>query len=248
MPKERQVQTEAVVCWEEILFYLGSQPTSNVEYHLLSTGYQSVDMARNYLSFKFMERAVSDDDTLVMLDDDHLHPKTIVEQLVLWNRPVVGALAFKRKAPFHPVAYVRDPKDHRVKIPKQLPQGLVKVTRIGAAALAIQKQTFDRLARRGYSWPWFRFGYQDWALQRHGEDIYFMDCCEKAGVPVFCDFGLVSPHLNSVSVAAETWQNWLTENAPEWVWNGRSIADELMDTVPEKYIQKSSDPSVGAEG
>lgn len=235
MPKERHLMSEAVVCWEEILFYLGSQPTEGIEYVLLSVGYQSVDSARNYLAFKFMEKAVSDDDTLVMLDNDHLHPKDIVEKLALHNKPVVGALAFKRKAPFQPVAYVRDPKDHQLKIPIELPDVLCKVHRIGGAALAIQKQAFDKITKHNFAWPWFRFTYKDWDQFHGGEDIYFMDACEKSGVPIFCDFGLRTPHLDTLGRDESDWNNWL--NAPTREWNGYNIESELIQTVPERYIR-----------
>ena len=236
MPKERQIMSEAVVQWEEILFHLGNQPTPGVEYVHLSVGYQGIDSARNYLSFKFMEQSSHPDDTLVMLDNDHLHPKDIVVKLASRNKPVVGALAYKRKAPFFPIAYVKDPKDGRLKVPIRTPASLFECGVVGGAALAIKRSVFTALSAKGYQWPWFRFTYQDWALYRSGEDVFFMTNCGNVGIKVYCDGTIVTPHLDSIGRGESDWQDWL--NGPTRTFNGQDIKDELIDEVPESYLVK----------
>lgn len=237
IPKERSLLSSAVDHIEDLMFRLGSQQTEGVEYHRLSIGYQGVDSARNYLAAKFMQQAKSDDDTLVMLDDDHEHPTDLVERLVKRDKPIVGALAVKRKDPWYPVAYAKDPRDGKIKIPKQITLGFYKVSRIGGAAIAIQKQVFDKLVRRGFNWPWFRFGYEDWSIYHKGEDVFFCECCDKAGIPIYVDTTIVTPHLDLVTRDVADWSKWLEEH-PDLMYNGETLETSLMDELPEKYREK----------
>lgn len=232
-PLERSILADGCDSLQAISFYLGGQPTAGVEYHRLSSGYQSVELTRNHFAFKFMEASKSDDDTLVMLDDDHEHAQNVVEVLVQHNKPLVGALAFKRKPPFNPVAYIKDPKDGKAKIPRKLPKdGLYKVQRVGFAAVAIQKKVFDTLAQRGFSWPWFRFTYTNWQVYyRGGEDINFCNICDQCMIPMYCDFGLVSPHIDTQPRGEHSWKLWLEEH-PDLIYNGESLEPAMIEEIP----------------
>src|ERR1044071_1567025 len=68
---------------------------------------QRVDVNRNNIVRMFLQASKRDDDTLVMLDSDHVHPADIVERLVAHDVGVVGALAFTRGAPFMPCFFFR---------------------------------------------------------------------------------------------------------------------------------------------
>lgn len=233
--KERSQPWQGVDFSEDMFMRLGSQPIENTTFHRISIAYMAVDTARNFIAQQFIMKSASDDDTLIMMDGDHEHPQDLPERLVARNKGVVGVLAFKRRAPYWPIVYVTDPKDGKVRVPKHYPQKLIRVARVGFAAIAIQRSVFFKLTKRGFNWPWFRYIYDDYLGVRRSEDMYFCECCEKAGIPMYCDLTLVSPHLDAVTRAYKDWEDWQADNK-DYAWNGASIEPQLIDDVPEKYI------------
>jgi hypothetical protein len=128
-------------------------------YNFMFADHKSIDVARNQACRLFLRKAISPEDTLVMLDADHLHPYDIVERLEKHNVEVVGALAFKRSFKPKPAFFVFKDDDLRlssenvderpksIDYPKPWPegQGLTKCAFVGTGAIAIQKKAFDKV-------------------------------------------------------------------------------------------------------
>src|SRR5712692_4546506 len=106
-------------------------------YTRILMGYMRTDMARNKIARKFLAESHNDNDTLIMLDDDHAHPIDVLERLVAADKGTVGVLAFLRGAPYNPCAFIRD--DHGSLHPlAEWDGGIMPVSSLRHAALAIQ--------------------------------------------------------------------------------------------------------------
>jgi hypothetical protein len=182
-------------------------------YHRLTIPYCRTDIARNELVKGFLKNATDPRDTLVMLDNDHIHPHDVIERLVAHDKPVVGALAFRRGEPYFPCAFVRD-ENGALRIMQEYPKGLLEVALTGTGAIAIQRQVFDALDEAGYRWPYFRYIYKAGDPVLPSEDIYFGECCESAGISHWLDTTLISPHITSALVDEDSWKIW-NEDHPE---------------------------------
>jgi len=156
--------------------------------------YSRTDLARNMLAEHLLNEPRCTH--LLMLDCDHRHPPDIVERLRARveedpRRLVVAGLAFRRGVPFDPCMYIAD-ETGNVYVPEQWqPGSLLKVDLVGTAAILIAREVFERLSR-----PWFAFDYSHadegkWP----GEDIWFSRRCMEAGIDIWVDTGVVSPHL-----------------------------------------------------
>lgn len=155
--------------------------------------YLRTDLARNTLAEHFL--ADGRFTHLLMLDCDHRHPPDIVERLRARveedpSRLVVAGLAFRRGVPFDPCMYIADRNDN-VYVPEQWePGALLRVDIAGTAAMLISREVFERLER-----PWFAFDYSQVADAKWpGEDIWFSRRCMEAGIGIWVDTGVVSPH------------------------------------------------------
>lgn len=155
--------------------------------------YLRTDLARNTLA----EHLLADGrfTHLLMLDCDHRHPADIVEKLAARvaedpSRLVVTGLAFRRGVPFDPCMYIADAQDN-VYVPEEWePGALLRVDLAGTAAMLISRAVFERLPK-----PWFAFDYSRAAEGAWpGEDIWFCRRCMEAGIPIWVDTGVVSPH------------------------------------------------------
>lgn len=213
---ERSIQNEAV---ESLLRIAGS--AAMLGYARIALPYTRTDDARNTIARAFMDQSSHPDDTLVMLDADHDHPDTIVERLAGHNLPVVGALAFTRLPPHRPCVAIRHNGQMAYPVEWEPYNGPVRVAIVGSGAIAIQRCVFDELTACGYRWPWFRLIYDEDETTQEGEEVYFGRICEKADIPVYCDMGMVTPHLGVQRVDESTHkqqdrqQDNLTWNVPE---------------------------------
>jgi hypothetical protein len=208
MLMERTIPSEAVMAAFGVALHCAKQ-----DYSMILTGYARTDVARNKLVAAFMEATEDDDDVLVMLDADHTHPMDIVERLVSHGEGVVGALAFRRGAPFDPCFYVRQ-DDGSLAQPVEF-AGLHEGTVVGTGAIAIRRYVFKALEAAGFSFPFFRYIYEDQTMNFPSEDMYFGYICEKAGISHFCDTGCVTPHLITSQVDQTSWAEFLADHKPE---------------------------------
>lgn len=186
-------------------------------YERLAVPYGRADSARNALCDLFLERSANPHDTLIMLDDDHVHHPKTLERLASADEMVVGALAFRRGKPYDPIAFVRSPKDGELHAMSSWEPGqLYKVDLVSPAAIAVQRRAFGHLRAEGFQPPWWRYTYADGSAALPSEDMYFARCCEKAGVPHHVDTGLIAPHHADGWVDETVWREYALDH-PEAV-------------------------------
>jgi hypothetical protein len=194
----------------------------------ISVPYAKVEIARDKIVETFLAAAGAPDDVLVMLDCDHIHPEEVVERLASYGKPLVSALAFRRGEPFDPQIY-RVGDEGRLVQPSSWDvdpaDPLLEVDATGFAAVAIRRDTFDRLKEAGYKAPWFRFEWHEDHGAWLGEDIRFSLMCRDAGLPIYCDLGLISPHVTLATVDADSWGQWLADH-PGWPTQPERAEDE----------------------
>jgi hypothetical protein len=171
-----------------------------------------IDLGRHRASLLFLEVAQNPDDQLVMLDGDHDHPDDIVHELAQLNLPVVAAVCVRRSPPYDPQVYLED--NGRIFQPVDFKPGVTTLPakRVGTGAIAIQRRAFDTLEEKGFLWPWFRFQYEDHVDPTFGEDWYFMDICDKAGILRFAAASVESPHLDIIARTMADHKRWMAEN------------------------------------
>jgi hypothetical protein len=170
--------------------------------------YRRTDLQRNLIVEHFLDEARFTH--LLMLDCDHRHPPDIVERLRARfeedaTRLVVAGLAFRRGVPFDPCMYVAD-KAGNVYVPADWEAGaLLKVDIVGTAAIMMSREVFGRLRK-----PWFKFDYDHvdedaWP----GEDIAFSRQCMEAGIPIWVDTSVQSPHYMDSYIDENTFRSHL---------------------------------------
>jgi len=194
----------------------------------INIGYGRIDVARNTVAKAFILQSKSDDDTLVMMDMDHIHPDTVVERLARHDEGVVVALAFRRCAPYDPQIY-RFNDDGNLVQPSEWGQGLLKIDAFGCAAIAIKRWVFRKLDESGMAYPYFRFWYpkgMGFDNKFPSEDIFFGLACRSAGIECYCDTTVVSPHLTVATVQEDTWQAYLVDH-PELKIETQQVPTDL---------------------
>lgn len=130
---------------------------------------------------------------LFMVDDDQVFgPETLI-QLLRWNEPIVSALIFQRASPFLPTAYAThiDGKFSPLDLGATKEQGLVRCAGVGTGALLVRAPVLQQLDD---GTPWFRY------TEDYGEDLYFSNRCEQAGIPMFVDPACRVGHLMPAAV------------------------------------------------
>lgn len=179
---------------------------------MMSLPYGRTDIARNKIVEVFMRETDQPDDALVMIDNDHRLPADLISRLTRFPSRecgVVGALAFRRGAPFDPCAFVRLP-DGEMGTPVEL-DGCMKVSIVGTGAIMIRRWVFDALIAAGYQPPFFRYAYADNNMNFPSEDIYFGMACEAAGIPHWVDGTTEIPHLIASEVDKSSWERYLAD-------------------------------------
>jgi hypothetical protein len=207
IPLERSVQADAVVAMFDVVVHA----LHNAKALRINCAYKRVDDARNYIAGMFYEHSKDDDDVLVMLDNDHIHPKNIVAHLAEKcdaEHEVVGALMFRRSLPHDPCFYTLDDEGKSKDVALSFDgKSLVKCDIVGTGAIAIRRSAFRKLAEAGFDWPWFRFIYQpglENKIQR-SEDWNFGLECKRVGIPHWCDMSIMSPHIGTNLIGPNEW-------------------------------------------
>lgn len=173
--------------------------------------------ARNAACQAFMEvKAVqgspieqSPDDTLVMLDCDHVMQPDIVERLAAHKEGVVGALATSRgEVPFL-CFFGRGPDGGIYNMSEWKDGELAEGVIIGSGAIAIKRWVLYRLQHCQPSW--FRYQYGGYRFEAT-EEMYFGYECARAGIPHYCDTNLWIPHITTAYTTPAEWREWLKDN------------------------------------
>jgi len=152
--------------------------------------YTRIDTARNRFGLHFLK---TDATHLVMLDIDHRHPFDVVQKLVARvqedpSRLVVAGLYFRRSQPYDPLMFRVDDTGVYAIVDWE-PGELLQVDGLATGAIIIAREVFERL-----EFPWFRYVYAK-EDEFPGEDTYFCNQCNAAGIKLWVDTGNQSEHL-----------------------------------------------------
>ena len=215
IPLERNVHSEAFLCFWEI---------ARQGWHIIHHGYGRTDANRNEMARTFLE---SDATHLVMLDDDHLHPPDIVQRLARWalkdtaKYEVVGGLNFKRGEPYFPCMFAKVGGDYRW--PVEWPRAMGKVDALGHGAIMIARTALERLTP-----PFWKYEYLPWGDRDYiSEDMYFCKQCEAAGIALWCDTTITSPHITDRFIDEKDYRAYLAAHPPTEVIE----VDALLEAV-----------------
>lgn len=204
IPMERSVQADAVASLLDVAVHAHHNKALRI-----NMAYKRIDDARNSATKLFLSHSQSEDDVLVMLDNDHTHPANIVAHLASKcdaEHEVVGALMFRRSLPHDPCFYKLDAENKVVDVPTMFDgASLVKCDIVGTGAIAIRRSAFTKLDANGFRWPYFRFCYNENEDIQRSEDWNFGLECRKAGIPHWCDTSIVSPHIGQFLIGPEEW-------------------------------------------
>lgn len=173
------------------------------------------DKARDLFVEKFRQLANDPNDTLVMLDFDHIHPHNIVERLAL-EAPaecgVVGGVYVMRQAStgHRPCFFIREADGSGYSTPATWPDdALIECDFVGTGGIAIRRWVFDRLEAAGYQPPFFRYVYDTEHFGRWpGEDSWFAHICQQAGIKHYVNTGVESPHMGTRQYGVDDWRAW----------------------------------------
>jgi hypothetical protein len=212
--KERYLPAACVEAIEDIAMSAGKYGAGRLQAQPMRT-----DMARSNLARWFMTLTAQDGrqpdetDTLIMLDNDHIHDRETLPRLVtqITDRAggvgIVGALTFLRKEPYNPLLFSRR-GDGTLGVVGKYPAGLCPGVVVSHAAIAIARWVFEDLETADFHQPYWRYEYTDGACETKdmpSEDVYFGKCCEKAGITTWCDTTLIAPHYTDRAIDGGDW-------------------------------------------
>lgn len=173
--------------------------------------YSAVAISRNKAAIQLLGTEYTH---VLMLDLDHVHPADIVERLAKWvvaypEVKVVGGLNFGRRPPYKPCIAIKGDKPGEWMIPTQLEHGtLTPVDMLGTGCILINREVFEELTP-----PWFENDFSSWATGYYaGEDTTFSRRCREAGIELYVDPDVTSPHIDYHTITEETWRSYYAEN------------------------------------
>lgn len=195
----------------------------------ITVPYGRVDAVRNLITDAFMSVPGNPEDILIMLDCDHAHPADIVTRLASRMKHnleigVLGALAFRRSAPFDPMWFVRQ-DDGSLLNPAEFDGDVYECSAVGSAAIGIKRWVLAEIEKAGFPYP-FRYEYRErrngW---RSSEDMYFAKLCEELKIKQFVDCGIETPHLKLTGVGRKDWDSYKEQN-PHILTEMREVQQE----------------------
>jgi hypothetical protein len=179
---------------------------------IMKIPYGRTDVVRNRAALALLQSTFTH---VLMLDQDHKHPWDVVQRLCRWvvadpNKLVVSALNFRRGAPYDPCVYLEG-HDHMLYPPAEWEQGLIKVDAVGTGTLLIAREVFEILEP-----PWFWNDYSRVMEDRWpGEDLGFSRKCGEAGIELWCDTTLTSPHMIDAFVDESSYRQYMADHDAE---------------------------------
>lgn len=167
--------------------------------------YGSTDSVRNRIAETLL---LSDYTHILYLDSDQKHLPDIVVRMAKWviedrNRLVVAGLYFNRREPFLPLAWVKGEDGHYYQIHKW-GRGLIRgVDLVGSGCMLVSRCVFGMIER-----PWFFYDYEGAQEKKTDfvyptEDIGFCKKVRAAGIEIYLDTTIVSPHARPGWVTEE---------------------------------------------
>ena len=204
LPLERTMQDAAFLHFWAIAMHGWS---------LFARTYGRTDLNRNEFAKTLLE---SEYTHVMMLDTDHLHNPNIVEQHAKWllqdvdKYQVIGGIHFRRGEPFDPCAFLKN-KDGKLYAPVEWPKGIMKVDAIGHGSILISRKVFEAIKP-----PWWAYTYDTASWKFPSEDLYFSHLCNVAGIDLWCDTTITSPHIIQSSVDENAFRLFLQDH-PELI-------------------------------
>ena len=179
-----------------------------------TVGASQIVNARNVLVRQFL--AQDHGDWLLMLDDDQLYPKDLLEYLIEAadpvERPILGVPVWRfigggEGGPVSVGHNVFDLHESNgfVVWPDPLPENAVmQVAAVGTGCLMIHRsallamQAWSEAQGLGTKWCWFRHSIWQPADMSEGEDLYFCRLAHLVGFPVFVSTFTTLGHVKSI--------------------------------------------------
>lgn len=167
--------------------------------------YTIPDAARNKAAQALRE---SEYTHVLMLDFDHPHPGDIVQRLCRRviedpERLVVAAIAYRRGEPYDPMIW-KYVDGQLYSITDWEHGSIFEVDIIATPAMLIHRSVFEKI-----SYPWFYYAYtEDFNEGRPTEDVGFCKKVRSAGIQIWCDSSVQTPHMKSAQVTEETYRTW----------------------------------------
>jgi len=171
------------------------------------SSYKRCDMARQEASEVFMDSPYRE---LLMLDSDHTHPRDIPVRLLARkagraDRPVVGGMNYRRSEPYDPCCgwWKKDGRGWETLI--HWPNNLLQVDVLGSGSMLISRAAFDKMEK-----PWWGYDYDPQAPKDYpGVDVWFSRRCNQAGVRMWVDPKVTSPHITDMMVEEKEFRKYL---------------------------------------
>ena len=173
-------------------FMLATARAAGIELSPAYYGYSLVYTARDMAAQFVLD--TPDIDALLFLDADMVPPADLILRLLEADKPIAGALAFKRSAPHEPCIFKTCGRDIGADFWLDYPKGLIEIAGIGMACCLIRREVFEKTPK-----PWY------FPLPLLGEDLAFCDRARAAGFTVWCDTRLVCGHVSSRIIWEEDW-------------------------------------------
>jgi hypothetical protein len=183
------------------------------------------------------------DDTLVMLDCDHVMQRDIVEKLAAHDKGVVGALATSRgEVPFL-CMFGKGTDGGLYNLSEWQDGELVEGVIVGSGAIAIKRWVLYRLQHMSPSW--FRYTYGGHRFESTEEMIFGFECA-KVGISHYCDTTIQIPHIIDAYVTPEEWRQWYKDH-PE-VRTQLVVPKEYEDLVQPAPVKEKANGNSGGNG
>jgi len=144
----------------------------------------------------------------VNLDIDHIHPADVVHRLgrdVLQHPEIkmIGGLNFARPEPHVPCAWIE--RDGEVVRMTDWIDCIEPVELLGFGCVMIARDVFQQVEP-----PWFMYDYSDMSAgedyQYPGSDMYFCKKVRDAGIKIYCDTSITSPHIGYKLAGKESYE------------------------------------------
>jgi len=152
---------------------------------------ERVDIARQLLA----EQALKDKARYILfVDDDTFIPLDAVATMMSTGKDVVTGIVWTKRTPSEPCIYKEAGLGPYYDFPKD---SLFEVEAAGCACVLIKTEVFKKIKK-----PWFRL---DWkrkeptgtiTAMQGGEDLYFYQKLQNAGIKVYCHSSVLCDHLD----------------------------------------------------
>lgn len=175
---------------------------------------------------------------LLFVDSDQTFPSTTVIQLLSHRLSVVGCNVATKSFPANPTARKKGstPTGELVFTSERSP-ALEKVWRLGFGIMLIELSVFAKLAP-----PWFGITYRPEVDDYQGEDWYFCERLEEAGIGLYVDH-IVSLNVGHVGDHTYTHEECLPPGGAR-----DTLIPDLMDALKEAHTKRIKQKEVALAG